>query len=197
MILVILEIFPIFGKKKRKKKHFNYNEKWKFFLEQKNFDGLLPILWTGHAGVRRRGRWAGRRAGVRGAQGWRAWGAGLACVGRWAGVRGTLGRGARQAGSASGRRAGARGMRGMARGVRGRGAAGRAELARHRRGARGHARPGRGLGAWAWAVHSVHSAHFRSVLTRFFFLSHQMNTVHCKIKFFRKKKYLLNSNKIK
>ena len=29
------------------------------------------------------------------------------------------------------------------------------------------ARPGR-LG-WPWAVHSVHSAHFRSVLTRFFF----------------------------
>ena len=37
---------------------------------------------------------------------------------------------------------------------------------------------------WPWAVHSVHSAHFQSVLTRFFFLSHQMNTVHCKIKFF-------------
>ena len=31
----------------------------------------------------------------------------------------------------------------------------------------------------------------------FFFLSHQMNTVHCKIKFFSKIKYLLNSNKIK
>ena len=44
------------------------------------------------------------------------------------------------------------------------------------------ARPRR-LG-WHWAVHSVHSAHFRSVLTRFFFLSQQMNTVHCKIKFF-------------
>ena len=103
MILVILEIFPIFGKKK---KNFNYNEKMEiFFLEQKNFDGLLPILWTGHAGVRRRGRW-GAGLGVRGAQGWRAWGAGLACVGRWAGVRGTLGRGARQAGRASGRRAG-------------------------------------------------------------------------------------------
>ena len=29
------------------------------------------------------------------------------------------------------------------------------------------------------------------------FLSHQMNTVHCKINFFRKKKYLLNSNKMK
>ena len=48
--------------------------------------------------------WAqGRRAGVRGAHGWRAWGAGLACVGRWAGVRGTLGRGA--GGRAGGRRA--------------------------------------------------------------------------------------------
>ena len=124
----------------KKKKNFNYNEKMEnFFLEQKNFDGLLPILWTGHAGVRRRGRW-GAGLGVRGAQGWRTWGAGLACVGRWAGVRGTLGRGARQAGRASGRRAGARGMRSRARGARGRGAAGRAELARHRRCARGHAR---------------------------------------------------------
>ena len=28
-------------------------------------------------------------------------------------------------------------------------------------------RPGRT--GWPWAVHSVHSAHFRSVLTRFFF----------------------------
>ena len=114
------------------------------FLEQKNFDGLLPILWTGHAGVRRRGRWAGR-----------AWGAGLACVGRWAGVRGTLGRGARQ-GRAAGRarerqacgraghaRHGARGARQGRCWARGRGAVGRAELARHRRCARGHARPGR------------------------------------------------------
>ena len=55
-------------------------------------------------------------------------------------------------------------------------------------GCAGHARPGR-LG-WPWAVHLVHSAHFRSVLTRFFFLSHQMNTVHCKIKNFSKKKII-------
>ena len=31
----------------------------------------------------------------------------------------------------------------------------------------------------------------------FFFLSQQMNTVHCKINFFQKKKIFLNSNKIK
>ena len=50
------------------------------------------------------------------------------------------------------------------------------------------ARPGRA--AWPWAVHSVHSAHFRSVLTRFFFLSQQMNTVHCKIKKIFEKKII-------
>ena len=37
------------------------------------------------------------------------------------------------------------------------------------RGAGRHAgRPGPGRLGWPWAVHSVHSAHFRSVLTRFF-----------------------------
>ena len=46
-------------------------------------------------------------------------------------------------------------------------AAGRALGARQAGAGRaGSARPGR-LG-WPWAVHSVHSAHFRSVLTRFF-----------------------------
>ena len=102
-------------------------------------------------------------------------------------------------GRASGRRCG------RARARAGSGMAGRAgaQAGRSRRGRAGRwawalgARPGR-LG-WPWAVHSVHWAHFRSVLTRYFFLSHQMNTVHCKIKFFFKKKifFLLNSNKIK
>ena len=41
----------------------------------------------------------------------------------------------------------------------------------------GHARPGR-LG-WPWAVHSVHSAHFRSVLTRFFFA--ESPNEHCSL----------------
>ena len=68
--------------------------------------------------------------------------AGLACWGAQGGRRmGTGGRaGARASGSGAGR------------------AAGRWE--------RGRARPGR-LG-WPWAVHSVHSAHFRSVLTQYF-----------------------------
>ena len=98
---------------------------------------------------------------------------GVLALGRWAG------RWARRAGS---RRWGARARRGRARGSR-TGAQGAAGEARGRQvlGA-GRVRPGR-LG-WPWAVHSVHSAHFRSV----FFLSHQMNTVHCKIKFFSKKK---------
>ena len=97
------------------------------------------------AGVRRRAQaWAqGRWAGVRGALGWRAWGA---RQGRAVGVaRGR--QGARAAGAQGGRCSGSR--RAGARGMRGRGAAGRAELERHRRCARGHARPGRGLGAWA------------------------------------------------
>ena len=63
------------------------------------------------------------------------------------------------------------------------------------RGARGAAwAPGLALGSALGAL-GPFSIRFDSV---FFFLSHQMNTVHCKIKFFRKKKiYLLNSNKIK
>ena len=146
-------------------------------------------------------RWARRALGAQGAgrrqaQGrWAQAGAGAlgwACVGRWAGVRGALGRGARQgarqgtrqgtrqAGRASGRArerqeferqarraAGARALAGARE--RGRAAAGprrgRQALGARQAGA-GRARPGR-LG-WPWAVHSVHSAHFRSVLTRFF-----------------------------
>ena len=45
--------------------------KKKKILEQKNFDGLLPILWTGHAGaqagVGRSAGWAGKGAGRAGA----------------------------------------------------------------------------------------------------------------------------------
>ena len=87
----------------------------------------------------------------------------------------------RGAGALGGMGAGALG--GMGAGARGAGARGR--QARGRRGARVRAeRAGQGrlggrraawaLGArpgslgWPWAVHSVHSAHFRSVLTRFF-----------------------------
>ena len=108
--------------------------------------------------MRRRGRWGaglgagalgwacvGRWAGVRGALGWRAWGA---RQGRAAGV--ARGRGARQAGRSSCRRAGRQVLGRQAHGragARGRGAAGRAELARHRRCARGHARPGLALGS--------------------------------------------------
>ena len=69
--------------------------------------------------------------------------------------------------------------RGRARGAARQGARAAGRQARARQGSR----PGRGLGAgraawalgarpgrlgWPWAVHSVHLAHFRSVLTRFF-----------------------------
>ena len=150
--------------------------------------GSAGARWAGALGARRqalqacvgagRGEQAGagrRQQRVSAAGAWACAAAGRRrrrAAGRWA-LRRALG--ARKgAGRAAGRALGAR-----------QAGAGRA----------GRARPGR-LG-WPWAVHSVHSAHFRSVLTRFFFLSHQMNTVHCKIKCFRKKKYLLNSNKIK
>ena len=95
------------------------------------------------AGGRAR-RWGLARAGRAGA-GWRqAQACRQACGSRRADTAGT--RGARAAAGAG------------ARGACGAGLAGR---------------KARGLGAgragWPWAVHSVHSAHFRSVLTRFFF----------------------------
>ena len=95
---------------------------------------------------RARGRLGGRRAWARGQ------------------AQQALGRG-----RASGRRAGERGRRQRH--------AGRAARTRQARGL-GAGRAAWALGArpgrvgWAWAVHSVHSAYFRSVLTRFFFLSH-------------------------
>ena len=174
-----------------------------FFLEQENFDGLLPILWTGHTGVRRRGSWGaglacvGRRAGVRGALGWRAWDA---RQGRWRTRRRRLGRGA--GGHAGGRRAGARGAQ-----------AGRQQRARHGAGGRAGARQGERARGWAHGARGARPTGstgaqpvragwaswarlgFLCTLTRFFgpvrlgsFLSHQMNTVHCKINFFKKKK---------
>ena len=68
--------------------------------------------------------------------------AGRQAHGRW------RARAARGLAAAGGRALGARGAR-----LAGAGRAGRA-------------RPG--FLGWPWAVHSVHSAHFRSVLTRFF-----------------------------
>ena len=51
----------------------------KKILEQKNFDGLLPILWTGHAGAQAgAGRSAGCAGGALGAGAHGRWGAGRA-----------------------------------------------------------------------------------------------------------------------
>ena len=106
------------------------------------------------AGGARRARQAGLSG--RGAQGVLGR-AGLACWGAQGGRR--TGASARARGRAAAgrrrRRAAGRWARGRALGERQAGA-----------GREGLARPGR-LG-WPWAVHSVHSAHFRSVLTRFF-----------------------------
>ena len=136
--------------------------------------GSAGARWAGALGARRQARQACVGAG-RGAQ---------------AGVRGRAGR--RRQAAVARERSGRMGVRECWAQAQ---AGGRALRARQAgRWARGRqalgGRGARGLG-WPWAVHSVHSAHFRCVLTRFFFfLSHQMNTVHCKIKFFRKKKYL-------
>ena len=117
--------------------------------------------WALGAGKSARGaQSAGRRASERRRGGARAR-AGSGTAGR-AGARAA----GRQARARQGSRRGRAGRWAWARGALGVGALGV--------GARG-ARPGRGLGArpgrlgWPWAVHSVHSAHFRSVLTRFFF----------------------------
>ena len=107
---------------------------------------------------------------------WQRQGAGLGirrAQGRWGtGARaGALGRAA--GAGACDRALGARAWHGQARcrradarasGARRRAVGARGAQASGRRA--GRARPGR-LG-WPWAVHSVHSAHFRSVLTRFF-----------------------------
>ena len=116
---------------------------------------------------------AGVAAGTR-----RAAGAGVGRRGRrrragcWAQARLA---GVRTGGDVRGRALTCAGVRGRARERAGRACAGRqaggrasaARGARGRQGARGHGRLG-GLG-YPWAVHSGHSAHFRSVLTRFFF----------------------------
>ena len=101
-----------------------------------------------------------------GARRWAAW-----ALGRWAAraqARGALERaGARQGARAAGARTEGRAGRArqQARALAER--AGQDRLGGRRAAWALGARPGR-LG-WPWAVHSVHSAHFRSVLTRFFF----------------------------
>ena len=115
----------------------------------------------------------------------------LGMLRRWAGTgragRAWVSRAGVGVGSwASGRAAGARGVEragGLAAGARG-------ARGRQARGSRRGRTRGPRLGRAGW-LRAVHSAHFRSVLTRFFFLSHQMNIVHCKIKFFRKKNNII------
>ena len=112
---------------------------------------------------------------------------------------GSSAQGARQAGRAAAGRAGCAGRAGDGRQARGQAWRGRAGARGWARTVRaGHGRPGRGLGAGGWQTGPagpvlVHYAP-GSVLARFLdpvrlgiFLSHQMNIVHYKIKFFRKK----------
>ena len=126
--------------------------------------------------------------------------AGLACWGAQGGRRTGANGPARARASCSwaqaqagGRALGARQGAGRAKGrwVRGRQALGARQA--------GAGRPGRAAWAPGLALGSALGAlgPFSICFDSFFFLSHQMNTVHCKIKFFRKKKNLLNSNKIK
>ena len=201
---MILLIFPSSGNK-WKKKNLIIMKKKKNYLVQ-NLDGLLPTGWTRHRARRRgaAGRWgaqaglgAGRWARGRVAGGWarraRA-GSGTA--------RALQATGARACGAGAGRRRGAQ-ARGAGAGRR-RGAQARARGQLGGRRARGRA-AGVGAGRWAWArglgaawapglaLGSALGAlgPFSIRFDSFFFLSHQMNTVHCKIKiFFRKKKII-------
>ena len=146
---------------------------------------------SGRAGAG--GRAGGRRAGARGAQ---------------AGRRQRAARRWRARGRASERAAGRAGVRLGARRARGRQCAAGRDRTRGRArqdarqgvaggGSARPGRPGRGPGVQLGQVGCF------DALDSFFgpvrlgsFLSHQMNTVHCKI-FFRKKKNLLNLIKIK
>ena len=144
-----------------KKKNSFIMKNENFFLEQKNFDGLLPILWTGL------GRWACRRwagagqalareecagrarsaqAGVRGRAGE---GAGVG-AGRWQERTGRAGGSSARAWSSGGHASGRR--RGGARARAGSGTAGRAgaRAAGRQARARQGSRSGR-AGRWAWA----------------------------------------------
>ena len=141
--------------------------------------GSAGVRWVGALGLRRQARQACVGAG-RGAQ---------------AGVRGRPGR--RRPTAAARERSGRVGVRGSWAQAQARGRA----LGARQAGcwARGRQALGaRGRAAWASGL-ALGSAlgPFSIRFDSFFFLSHQMNTVHCKIKFFRKKKYLFNSNKIK
>ena len=113
------------------------------------------------------------------------WGAGP-CSGRW-GVRQTGGRaGKRQARGARRRAAGARGAQASGRST---GAGGCARAGERQLGAGARQGAGRAAGrCWApeLALGSALDAlgPFSIRFDSFFFLSHQMNTVYCKIKFF-------------
>ena len=178
MIFQLLEIME--------KKNFIYNEKRKFFFEQKNFDGLLPILYC-EEGARQgwvvlqysaqlchniitvaatqgaAGRWGAQAgtAGVRGRWAWRA--------GRRAWARG-------QAAAARGRsgRVGMCGRRDVGElGVRGRRGAGAGRERQARRGRAGHWAWARGLGAWAGQDCALGAPDliFKPVFDSVFFLS--------------------------
>ena len=146
---------------KKKKNHFIMkNKKKKFMVQKLRATAHLSRQVELGAGW---AHWARSRARGRGAQG-------AGRHGRWAAraqARGALERagsrqGARAAGARTEGRAGRARQQARARAER----AGQGRLGGKRAAWALGARPGR-LG-WPWAVHSVHSAHFRSVLTRFF-----------------------------
>ena len=152
--------------------------------------GSAGARWAGALGARRQARQAcwgagpcSGRWGVGRALGARLW-HGQACC-RRADARASgrrAGRAGERGAQASGRRWRARprvGERQLGAGAGGRQGAGRAAGRRWARGARAAWAPGLALGSALGALGPV-SIRFDS----FFFLSHQMNTVHCKIKFF-------------
>ena len=196
-------IFHTAGNKEKKIFIMN-NEKKK--IDAVGWKSYCSRLYCGAGRCRRWARVAGRTARSRR---WASVRVGRARRARQAGVsghgaQGVLGRAGRACwGAQGGRRTGA-GGRGRARGERqlgaGAGARQGARRAASRRWARGRQALGTRGARWAlearaaWApglaLGSALGAlgPFSIRFDSFFFLSHQMNTVHCKIIFFRKKK---------
>ena len=173
-------------------------------LQEKVGKTTVATIQHGALGVRRRELGVRRRALAGAGPVWlgglRAAGAGRACVLGVPGARGRRRERAWRAGHAGARRASVLGREGrqahgrwrararsgerqLGAGAGGRQGVGRAASRRWARGARAACTTRLALGSALGAL-GPFSIRFDS----FFFLSHQMNTVHCKIKFFPKKK---------
>ena len=158
-----------------KKKIYNYHEKNNFGTEPGWATAQVSLRLGWALGVGRAG--AGRAGTAQAA---------------WARRRGEHGRWGGRHGSAE-RHGMALGARRQLAGVRTAGRSRRADTAWTRRGARGGRLGGLcapSVRSWARLGVLLHLTQFLAWFDSVFFPSHQMNTVHCEIKFFEKKIYL-------